>query len=223
MGYPNLCKNIEDANTSGYYTIENNNNKTTVYCLFDVNKLNTSNTYTFKYINNGKTTTGISDDNSSKDYGLQIFVPRSPEEYNIAVNYVSNIYGKSPSNWNSYTYKSNSNGGLGPMGLYYDNSFEGSVTNTGYSLFETKNLHSYHYSDNTIDEDVYNVGNGWKTIANTDKFWLSSTTVDNGEPNGDYRPGTWLGFSWDDSGNLTNFNDRAAKYGYSSYLCTQKY
>jgi restriction endonuclease S subunit len=105
------------------------------------------------------------------------------------------------------------------MGLYYDKEFSGN-TSGGDSLFETKNLHSSHYGTNSIDE--YGNDEGWRTFLDTDKFWLSSGTVDS-EPNGDYVPNTWLGFSWDDNGDIDNFNDRPNKYGYSSYLCTQQY
>jgi hypothetical protein len=110
------------------------------------------------------------------------------------------------------------------MGLYYNESFEGPESQTGEpSQFETKNLHSSHYGPNPIDEyqDKYD-NEGWRTFLDTDKFWLSSGNVDT-EPNGDYVPNTWLGFSWDKNGDITDFNDRADKYGYSSYLCTQQY
>ena len=111
------------------------------------------------------------------------------------------------------------------MGLYYNELFEGDKFNLGTSPFETKNLHSSHYGTNsTIDEYESDYKNeGWRTFLNTDKFWLSSGPVDRREPNGDYVPNTWLGFSWDKNGDITDFNDQSNKYGYSSYLCTQQY
>jgi len=225
LGYAETCSNLisyDSSKDSGYYNITFNDNETEVYCSFNNTLLNTSETYTFKYIQDGEVTQGISDNNTCQKYGLQLFVPRSQNEYNISVDYVSNIYGYSPSNWATYTNGGRNNGGLGPMGLYYNESFEGNPSQLGDSQFETKNLHSSHYGTNSIDEPEYDNDEGWRTFLDTDKFWLSSGTVDS-EPNGDYVPNTWLGFSWDKNGDITDFNDQTNKYGYSSYLCTQQY
>jgi hypothetical protein len=226
LGYAETCSDLisyDSSKDSGYYNITFNDNETEVYCSFNNTLLNTSETYTFKYIkDDGEVTYGISDNNTCEEYGLQLFVPRSPNEYDIAVDYVSNIYGYPPSDWTEYE-GGGDNGGLGPMGLYYDEPFEGDESNTGDSLFETKNLHSSHYGTNSIDEPEYDNDEGWRTFLDTDKFWLSSGTVDS-EPNGDYSPNTWLGFSWDKNGDITDFNDQSRYgYGYSSYLCTQQY
>ena len=226
LGYAETCSNLisyDSSKDSGYYNITFNDNETEVYCSFNNTLLNTSETYTFKYIQNGEVTYGISDSNTCQEYGLQLFVPRSQNEYNISVDYVSNIYGHPPSDWTTYRNGGGSNnGGLGPMGLYYNELFEGNSAQLGDSQFETKNLHSSHYGTNSIDEPEYDNDEGWRTFLDTDKFWLSSGTVDS-EPNGDYVPNTWLGFSWDKNGDITDFNDQSNKYGYSSYLCTQQY
>jgi len=229
LGYAETCSNLisyDSSKDSGYYNITFNDNETEVYCSFNNTLLNTSETYTFKYIQNGEVTYGISDSNTCQEHGLQLFVPRSQNEYNIAVDYVSNIYGYSPSKWATFGGGGGSNnGGLGPMGLYYNESFEGPPSEYRTSPFETKNLHSSHYGTNsTIDEYESDYKNeGWRTFLNTDKFWLSSGPVDRREPNGDYVPNTWLGFSWDKNGDINDLNDQSNKYGYSSYLCTQQY
>jgi hypothetical protein len=224
LGYAETCSDLisyDSSKDSGYYNITFNDTETKVYCSFNNTLLNTSETYTFKYIkDDGEVTYRISDNNTCEEYGLQLFVPRSPNEYDIAVDYVSDIYGHQPSDWTTY---GNGSGGLGPMGLYYDESFEGDESNSAdISDFERKNLHSSHYGANSIDEREYGNDEGWRTFLDTDKFWLSSGPVDT-EPNGDYSPNTWLGFSWDNNGDIDNLNDRVQKYGYSSYLCTQEY
>lgn len=223
---PKTCSEFKENSPnapSGEYIIENNNNETNVYCLFNTDGEYVEDTYTFKYVENGIETESKNDYNTCKKYGLQLFTPQSPDEYDIALDYVDNTYGKSPSEWTSYS-TSGDNGGLGPMGLYYPETFIGSESDfdSDESQFTHKNLHSTHYGDNSIDEDEYGEG-GWRTISDKDRFWLSDGIVDDSEPNGDYVPESWLGFSWDNNGQIVNFNDHDDMYSYSSYLCTQKY
>ena len=226
---PSSCGDILSNNQNpdnGNYIIDNNGNEFQVYCIFEPSGSLVADSYTMKYVENGKTTRSLSDDNTCTDYGMQLFVPRSPEEYDIAKNYVSNTYGKDPSNWDSAFSSGNVGGGLGPMGLYYTDTFVGPEDNydSSQSAFTGKNVHSFHYGSNTIDEDTKHSGSGWLTFLDTDRFWIAGNEIDSNEPNGDYTPESWLGFEWSNNGDVSDFNDdQNNAYGYDSYLCTQQY
>ncbi|WP_196138804.1 Ig-like domain-containing protein [Aliikangiella sp. G2MR2-5] len=189
------CKTLKasGANSNGNYFIDpdGDGNSIEVYCDMTTGEGG----WTFLHFANGIPSTYMTDNDSCKAVGLQIFAPRSKQDYELGKSYVRSI-GQANK--------------MGPLGVY--NTVNSTQNNRAVAA---ENLPMNTYSPNNASE----IENGWVSTAGAN--WWMSDASDVDEPNGDYTANSWLGsFAFDPNGYLTWYNDEDnGYYTYSSYLC----
>ena len=191
--FPKSCKEIKELNhssLSGTYMIApdgNSNKPVEAYCDMESDKVG----LTFYLVKNGITTRKVTDNDSCQELGLEIFAPRTKEDYENARKYLLSI---------------NAPLSFGPLGVYHPtHNQEDWFLPFGWASFTPMNS---KYAGSLF---------GWKSTAG-DTWWISDST-DVFEPNGDYYKGCWLGISYDNSGKVDWYNDEQCDFSYDTYLC----
>jgi len=203
-GTYNSCLEIQQAGDdsgNGDYSItpRGSDSSITAYCDFSPPEGDyVAPVYTLYYVEDGITTIERGDDNTCKQKGLTLFAPRSEAEYDVGRQYVNSTYDVFPHSRD----KNGENGGLGPLGIYHPSAAAWDN--------DSENMPLTHEGMGT---------DGWESTAGS--HWWGSERTDVTEPNGDYTSNHWLGYDYDDNGNVTWWNDLddPDTYPYNQYLC----
>jgi hypothetical protein len=174
---------------SGYYGIfsKDKNIKNRVYCDFSV-----SPALTLYRVQGGITTYRQTDNDSCKEIGMTLFVPKTKTELMAGIRYLEKEKGFAlPNNTMD----------LGPLGVY--------STKNGSSIYAVRYPMNSSYSPT--------LSKGWTSIRGSQWFLSDLTNVT--EPNGDYSVNCWLGV-WENTNGVHWYNDENCNYGYSNYLCS---